>query len=312
MLINKVRGREHVKMDAADNRITERQLAAIDAEIEKTDLPGLQFRQLLKVEEGFDPGAASTVYQTWTAHGAEAAIISDKSQAIPVVNVAMTETPQLVLPVAEAYLLGEFERMGADKASINMAVELGQIALDLIERRLEKIALLGSDELGIKGLFNHASSHYATCATGVGGYTWLLKTPEEIVDDLTAVMSYIDTDTESVESADTIGLPPACFRKIQTTKMTQSDSTILKWFLAQQETGFSIFKHQYLTSAAQGTNKRMIAYRRDPRVAKMKNPCGLITMPPQVQDLATKVIMFKTTSGVEMRKPRAVNYLDGI
>ena len=313
MLLSKVKGFEdlHIKMDSADNRFFEGQLEAIDADLEREDLPGIEYQNYIPTVEGYDQGAVADVYRMLQQHG-YATLISDKAQNIPLVNVSAQSHSQPIMPVASGYGFGQFEILSAQKAGVNLQSEDAMTALEVIERFLDETAFIGNTTLGVKGLFNHASVHSAVAANGAAASPlWSTKTSAEKLADLVDLITYPKTNSLGVEIVDTVVLSPTLYADAQSSIMGTTNISVLNWFKASYPQITAVLENARLTDLGTGTTDVMVSYRKDKRVMKFKVPCGLITLPAQYNKLMVEVYMFKTVSGLELRKPMAVNYKYG-
>jgi hypothetical protein len=197
-----------------------------------------------------------------------------------------------------------------------------------IERLLNTIAMVGSTEKNWKGLVNQSIVQRADAAgtggeNGGGGTStfWKHKTNDEILEDINAVLSTVSTESEEVEYADTLRLPPEAFRLLTTRRLGVGDGTLTLMayvrlnnvYTATTGQPLDIQPLRELATASNDGGGRMIAYRRDPEAIRFHLP-----MPRRVLQPRQKSIMgFETgiiarTGGTEVRLPGAMAYLDEI
>jgi len=196
-------------------------------------------------------------------------------------------------------------------------------AADKVERLLNSIAMIGSTEKGWTGLANNgAVSRVDAAGDGTSSSTfWSAKTVDLIMRDINDVLSSVRTNSEEVEYADTLRLPPEAFRLISTKRLGAGEGTMTlldylrKNNIYTAETGqpLDIMPLRELATASNDGGGRMVAYRKDPEVLRFHLP-----MPRRVLTPRQKSIMgFETgiiarTGGTEIRLPGAVAYLDEI
>lgn len=196
-------------------------------------------------------------------------------------------------------------------------------AADKVERLLNSVAMIGSAEKGWKGFVNDpAVSRVDVAADGSGSVTfWAAKTNDQIVRDVNDLLSSVRTNTEEVEWANALRLPPDAFRLISTRRLGEGDGllTLLEYirrnniYTAETGQALDIQPLRELATASQDGGGRMIAYRRDEEVLRFHLP-----MPRRVLQPRQKSIMgFETgiiarTGGTEIRLPGAVAYADEI
>lgn len=206
---------------------------------------------------------------------------------------------------------------------LNLNATKAMSAADKVERLLNSIAMSGATEKNWTGLLNNGSVSRADATNdGTSSSTfWSAKTNDQILRDINDLISSIRTNSEEVEWADSLRLPPEAFRIIATRRLGAGDGmmTLLEYIRRNNvytaETGqpLDIQPIRELATASQDGGGRMIAYRRDVEVVRFHLP-----MPRRVLQPRQKSIMgFETgiiarTGGTEIRLPGAVAYLDEI
>lgn len=206
---------------------------------------------------------------------------------------------------------------------INLNDTKAMSAADKVERLLNTIAMSGHTEKNWTGLVNNASvSRVDVANDGTGTSTfWSTKTADLILRDVNDLISSVRANSEEVEWADTLRLPPEAFRDIATRRLGAGDGmiTVLEYLRRNNvytaETGqpLDIMPLRELATASNDGGGRMVAYRRDPDVLRFHLP-----MPRRVLQPRQKSIMgFETgiiarTGGTEIRLPGAVAYGDEI
>lgn len=165
-------------------------------------------------------------------------------------------------------------------------------------------------------------SRVDVAADGTGSSTlWSTKSADLILRDVNDLMSDMRSNSEEVEFADSLRLPPDAFRLISTKRLGSGDGTltVLEYLRRNNvytaETGqpLDIAPLRELATASQNGGGRMVVYRRDPEVLRFHLP-----MPRRVLQPRQKSIMgFETgiiarTGGTEIRLPGAMAYGDEI
>lgn len=192
-------------------------------------------------------------------------------------------------------------------------------AADKIERLLNTIAMVGATEKNWTGFVNNPSVSRADVATP--GTFWPAKTIDQIITDINTVLSRVGEQTEEVEWADTLALPPEAFRRLATIRLGAGDGLLTgiqyvsanNVYTATTGQPLTIIPVRELATASQDGGGRMVAYRRDPEVLRFHLP-----MPRRVLQPRQKSIMgFETgiiarTGGTEIRLPGAVAYADEV
>jgi len=202
---------------------------------------------------------------------------------------------------------------------INLNGTKAMSASDKVERLLSSIAFVGSTEKNWTGFANSPDVPRADVATP--GTFWPAKSVDQKLIDVNEVLSRVRTQTNEVEWADTLALPPDAFRAAATQRLGAGDgfATVLEYIrknnIYTAETGqpLTILPVRELAAASNDGGGRMVAYRRDEEVLRFHLP-----MPRRVLQPRQKSIMgFETgiiarTGGTEWRLPKAAAYADEV
>lgn len=207
--------------------------------------------------------------------------------------------------------------------NINLNDTKAMSASDKVERLLNSIAMSGATEKNWTGFVNNASvSRADVAADGTSSSQfWSAKSVDQILRDINLGLSTVRTQTEEVEWADAVRIPPEAFRDIATRRLGSGDGmiTVLEYLrknnIYTAETGqpLDIQPLRELATASNDGGGRMVAYRKDADVLRFHLP-----MPRRVLQPRQKSIMgFETgiiarTGGTEIRLPGAMTYLDEI
>jgi hypothetical protein len=305
-----------LRLDAAESRFFERQLEHIETRLFEAKYPELQYSSLIPTRTGFDEGALKYIYRMLDEVG-RAALLTDKSQRFPRVDVKGVETPLPVRMIGDAYGYSFMEIKGAAKAGVPLEAERANRARKAMFVELDRIAFMGDTLAGLSGLFQHASVTSATALGHEGSgtdTTWAEKitTPSEIIADLNAPFIAITAATNGIEKPDTVVLPNTSYTQIASTPYgTNSDKTILQWW-QNANPGKTVVSSHYLETAGASSSKRMVVYKRDPDVVELLNPLGFYQFEPRREGAEYIRECLMTTVGIVMRFPKACYYLDGI
>lgn len=207
--------------------------------------------------------------------------------------------------------------------NINLNDTKAMSAADKVERLLNTIAMVGATEKNWTGFTNNTSvSRADVAADGTSSSQfWSAKSVDLILRDINLALSTVRTQSEEVEWADALRIPPEAFRDIATRRLGSGDGmiTVLEYLrrnnIYTAETGqpLDIQPLRELATASNDGGGRMVAYRRDIDVLRFHLP-----MPRRVLQPRQKSIMgFETgiiarTGGTEIRLPGAMAYLDEI
>jgi hypothetical protein len=188
------------------------------------------------------------------------------------------------------------------------------------ETFMDTVAFLGRSKLGLTGLANASTPNAASAPNGAAASPlWANKTPDEILKDINSELGAVFTASNGIEQADTILLPQASYELIATRRLSSdSETTVMQYIqrvnLYTMRTGrpLTIRAVFGLETAGASSTKRMVTYRRDPLVVKMHIPMPLRWLTAELRLLKVEVPGIFRYGGVEIRRPAAVRYLDGI
>jgi hypothetical protein len=217
--------------------------------------------------------------------------------------------------------LGQAQAMGID-----LRADKAAAARRASEEFIDNIFLLGDTTKGVTGIANSAGVTAGTGAAvgGLNGATnsplWINKTPTQILADVNTMLTGMFTTSVGTEIADTLLLPYAQFLDISGRPVSDlNQQPILDYirqyniYTAQTGTQLTIRAMWQLNTAGAGSTARAIAYRRDPSVAVLYMPMPFRFFPPVVQGpIKFEVPGIFRISGVDVRRPAAVRYVDGI
>lgn len=210
---------------------------------------------------------------------------------------------------------------------------LDQREMDAAERTImelhDSIAWMGDADSGLLGLLNYPGINTYTLGTGGTGKTvWSDKTPDQILADITGLVTTIRTATNGKEIPDTLLLPQAKFMYLANTRLgAYNDVSILTYLRTNlKELGITTidwvnelanFKYAAVSAAVNidaGNTfaNRMIAYKRDPMHLRLEIPQMFETFPPQQENLVYKVIAHARNAGVIVYYPLSVGVADGL
>lgn len=202
---------------------------------------------------------------------------------------------------------------------IDLAATEAMGASDKVERLLYNVAMTGSTEKNWTGFANDATVPRADVATP--GTFWPAKTPDQQLADVDEVLGRVRTQTNEVEWADTLALPPVAFRTIATRKLGAGDGTIsvLEYirknniYTAETNQPLNIVPVRALATASQDGGGRMVAYRKDEEVLRFHLPMPrTVLQPRQKSIMGYETGIIARTGGTEWRLPLAAAYADEV
>jgi len=204
--------------------------------------------------------------------------------------------------------------------NVNLSADRAAAAKRASEEFIHNAALYGESRKNWLGLTNHTSpvviNAAHTWAYDVAQSTPLIQT---ILQDVNGVLTNVWQASLTVEMADTLLMPLNAMSLLSITQLTNTTMNLMEWVaknnIYTQQTGgaLTIRGVRGLDTAGASGNGRMIAYRKDPEILKMHVPMPHRFLPVwQTAPLVFDIPGIFRLAGLEIRRPGAMRYLDGI
>ena len=298
------------------------QTSHIEAQVYEVQYPEIQYDKLIPIDTSANEWARSVTYYSlnkagragWFHHYGKDIHVADSERAKHEVAVEMAD-------IGYRYSL---EEVGvAMKTNTSLDAERASAARRAYEEFMDEKALFGDADKGIFGLLNYPGITVVNVPAdgGVGNDepSWSMKTTEQVLRDFNAAITGMYVDSLQVEMADTVLLPVQVLSALATRRLGDTTMTLLQ-FLQQNNvytfnTGrpLTIRAVRGLENAGEGGVGRMIVYRKDPQVLKMHVPMPHRFLPAyQTGPLVFDVPGIFRLAGVEIRRPGAFRYVDGV
>lgn len=297
----------------------QKQTSHIEAGVYALKYPELDYASLIPVDTSAGEFAKSVTYYSMDGAG-KAGWINGNGKDIPVVGTQMNQHETAVHTAGIGYNYGWAEVNQARMLGVALDGEKAHIARRAYEQFVYDVAFTGDSDKNFEGLYDYTGVPSVTAtADGTGSSAlWSAKIPDQIIRDVNAILTGVVTATNETELADTLILPTARFNYIASTRLTDTNMTILQFiqqanvYTAQTGQQLTIRGKRGLTSAGSGSTARMVAYRRAPAVLKLHIPMPHRFFPVQIEGLQFTVPGAFRLGGLDIRLPKAVSYVDGI
>ncbi len=290
----------------------------IETRIYKKRYPTYNYGQVIPVVTEGHPWAIGTTFFSVDSAG-EAKFLSGAGTDMPFNKTTKGQASKDFAMIGSGWEWTIEEVSQASFYGINLQATDAMSATDKVERLLNSIAFVGSTEKNWTGFANDANVPRADVDTP--GTFWPAKTADNMLLDVNEVIGRVRTQTNEIEWADSLAIPPVAFRTIATKRLGAGDgySTVLEYirknniYTAETGQALNIYPVRELATASQDGGGRMVAYRKDEEVVRFHLP-----MPRRVLDPRQKSIMgfeqgiIARTGGTEWRLPKAAAYADEV
>jgi hypothetical protein len=295
------------------------QTSYIESQVYQTVYPDIQYPGLIPVDTSAPEWIKSVTYYSanrtgkanWFHHMAKDIHVVDVDRAKNEVGIEMAD-------IGYRYSLEEISQ--AIRLGIPLTTERADAAVRASEEFIDNVALRGNTEKSFSGLINYPGITVVHAAVGASGHTtWDTKTADEMIKDVNDTLTGQYIATLTVELANTLLLPIGALTIASTKRIDNTTQSVLDYIL--QKNVYTLTTGQALTvrgvrgleTAGSNGSGRMVAYRRDPQVLKMHVPMPHRFLPPfQTAPMVWDIPGIFRLGGLEIRRPGAVRYLDGI
>lgn len=292
----------------------------IEPEIYARQYPDYQYRELVPVDNSAPEWVTRIDFFSYGDDLGEAREFSADADDIPFVDFKLDKGQSRVTMYGIGYRYNLQELEHARAYGLRLDSSRADAARRKYETLVDTIAFLGRAKLGFEGLANTGTVTAISAPNGAAASPlWTNKTADEILKDVNSVLSAIFQGSNGIEMADTILLPQAHYELIMTRRLDPSLTTTVLEHIQRvnvytMRTGrpLTIRAVWGLETAGAGSTARLVAYRRDPNVVKLHIPMPLRWLPVERHLLKYEIPGIFRLGGVEVRRPGAVRYFDGI
>lgn len=295
------------------------QTAHIETEVYKTQYPDYDYASLIPVDSSANEWAKVVTFFSMDSVGA-AQWQSGSAFDIPFADVERAKYDHSIHMAAIGYQYNLEEINTARLAQMNLTSDKADAARMSYEQFMYSLVFDGNTEKNMDGVLDYTgvtATNAAADGTSSSTY-WAAKTPAQIIRDFNIPLTGIYEGTNTVEMADTVLLPVGVLNYLAYTPLNDTtDKTLLEFlrmnnvYTATTGQPLTIRANRKLGTKAAGSTGRMVAYKRDPKVVKLHLPMPHRFLPVWQNGPMNFVIpgIFRT-GGVEVRRPKAMRYLD--
>jgi hypothetical protein len=295
------------------------QTAHIESQVVEIQYPDIQYPQLIPVDTSANEWAKSVTYFSIDKTG-KAGWFHAQAKDIHVADVERAQH-EVEIHMADIGYRYNIEELGQAMMvpNSNLSADRAAAARRAYEEWVDDTALRGKAEKAIYGIMNYPGITKVLAKNTGGNTTWDSKSADDIMEDVNNALTGIYTGTLTIEMADTLLLPVTALTILGNKRIPDTDRSVMSYLKENntftQITGrpLTIRALRGLETAGQNGSGRMIAYRRSPDVLKMHIPMthrflDVFRTAPLVYDVPG---IFRL-AGLEIRRPGAVRYVDGI
>ena len=306
--IQNVAGRQ----DEAFSFFLARELTQIRARVLEVSKAPMNAFRIFPVQTEVAPGAATAIQRIYDSTGM-AKVIANYADDLPRADAVGKEVVSKVVTVGDSYGYNTMEIEHAQFAGVNLSMYKAQAARRAVDLKINQMAWFGDADHGVTGFIDNPNLTAVTLAAdGTGSSTKFTdKTPDQIIRDITKLITAINVATNNVEDPNMVLLPTEAFDHIVMTPRSQySDLTILE-FLRRSHPDVRFEKVGELDGAGTAGADLMIAGRFDPDVVRLEIPERFRQLPVEKRNLEYVVDCIARVIGVTVTIPMAFSKASG-
>lgn len=305
------------RMDDSFSLFLARELTYIRTRVLEVAKAPMNAFRVFPVQTEVPPGAQVAIQRIYDQMGI-AKVISNYADDLPRADVVGTEIPTKVVTIGDSYGYNVVEIENAQFAGVNLEMYKAQAARRAVDLKINRTAWFGDEANGIIGFINNPNLTAVTIPAdgnengGTNSTQFIHKTPDQIIRDITNVISAINIATNNVENPNMVIFPTAAFDHIVMTPRSQySDLTILE-FLRRSHPDVRFEKVGELDGAGTAGADLMIAGRFDPDVVRLEIPERFRQLPVEKRNLEYVVDCICRYIGVTVTIPTAFSKASGV
>lgn len=293
--------------DRDESAFFERELEHIYSQTYDRKYPELKARRFVPVSNEANAGSVSVTYRQFDRVG-RARLTAPGAVDVPRVDVLGTEFNRPVRLATAAYGWHLMEVRQAAMAGRPLDVRKANAARRAVEEVLDEVASIGAPDYGIAEGFLNSAAVTIDAAAGV----WSAATPDAIIADLSQMFVNMASDTQGIESINTLLLPDSSWAQIATQRLTDSSTTVLDFIRGSFPNLQRIEPWYRLETAGAGGLPRVVAYNLSMDTLAQEIPSEFEQLPVYQKGQNFEVETMATTAGTALYYPRSIRYLDGV
>ena len=269
-----------------------------------------------------DPGAETITYYSYDKVGL-AKIISNYATDLPRADVKGKPTTAIIKSIGDSYGYSIQEMRASRMAGKSLDTRKAESARYQIDYLNNKIAWNGDAETGLRGVLSTDNDiPLYVIANGAKGTTkWADKDADEILADITGMMTQMARTTKKVEKPDTLALPAEAYIILQNRRIDGTASNLLTYIQDNIKDIQNIVSCPELDPDSVDTNPYaadedgkgvMLLFKNDARKLTIENPLPFIQYPVQTQGLEMVVPCEARTAGAIIYYPMSLLIATGI
>ena len=272
-----------------------------------------------------DPGAETITYYTYDMEGV-AKIIDNYSTDLPRADVNGKPNVAFVKSIGVSYGYSAQEMRASRMAGKNLDARKAESAHYQIDAAINRIAWAGDPDhnlLGVLSTGQNVPTFSITAGATSGKTSWLEKTADEILADVSAMYAQVSKTTKNVERPDTLVLPTDVYTTLSMKRVGDTPETVLSYiekhapYLKKVEPAAelnadSVDTNPYANANPASAQAVAFLFTNDVDKLELNNPMAFLQYPVQVNNLESVVPCEARTAGVIISYPMSALIAIGV
>ncbi|MEY4582866.1 MAG: hypothetical protein RL701_7569 [Pseudomonadota bacterium] len=286
------------------------ELLQLETEAYRTVYEELKGRSFVPIDTSVNPGAETYGYKILD-HSGKADYANDMSDEVPLVGLSGRLVTGRQVRMWDGYVISKDMLLAAQFMGMPLDPELAVVARRALEEKLNSLILIGDNGINMPGGYNHPE--VTVSALGVD-FDNSATTGAEMVAALVAQANAVRTGSKDMWIPNAIRMPLSTYLQFNSKFFSVTNSS--NWnaaaaFSAAYGQPVTIEPDTMLETAGAAGVKRIVVYRKDPRVAQTVISEDVNFTAPEYQKLRYLKIATLKSGGFKLRQPLSFRYADG-
>jgi hypothetical protein len=305
-------------LDSAQVAFLLRELESLDKQAYETLLPGNLAMTYIPLQQGVAEWQDVYTYKMYTKTGGKAPRGGKNADNLKRAGVVMTPATRRIeqFPLSYGWTVREIQQAAATGVPLDSLTVMA--ARTMAARSIDDYLALGNGS-DILGLLSQSTIFIESPTTKTGGAPWVTpgNLPDEVLADINKMTENLIKGLKQTETPGfnrfTFLVPTIQYTYLATTpRSTLSDTTVLKFAIANNPWVESIEPWWQCDGAGGSGADRVVAYPRNPLAVSALVPQEFRPLSPQERDLEIVVPATASCGGTIVRYPVACRYMDGV
>jgi hypothetical protein len=306
-------GPNPMRLDRGESAFFAREVEHIRARTYDIRLRQLKAFALIPINTDAGPGVTEITWRQYNAVGF-AKIIADYSKDFPRVDTYGEEKSVKVKAIGDSYGYNIKEIRMSARTGKSLDSRRAAVARRAHDEMQNRLALISDPKIGTNGLVNYPGITEATfLPDGEGDSTaWVNKTDEQILRDIDLLFDAVIVSTNNVEIPDTLLLPLENYRILGNRRLSDTDTTLMKYIKENKPWIKRIDWLYELTGAGAGGTNRALVGMFDEEHITFEIPQMFEQFDAQQKGMEFEIPCHSETAGTIIYYPMAFAFADGL